>query len=55
MVWPHALIVLSGFQKKCLEDDMDDDDTDEEDIVKDDVAITYHDDLQLIKDVVRLK
>jgi hypothetical protein len=24
------LIVLSGLQKKCLKDDMDDDDTDEE-------------------------
>jgi hypothetical protein len=46
--------VLSGLPKKCLEDDMDDDDdSDEDDIVKDDMAITYHDDLQLIKDVVR--
>jgi hypothetical protein len=54
LVWSGALIVLSGLPKKCLEDDMDDDDdSDEDDIVKDDMAITYHDDLQLIKDVVR--
>jgi hypothetical protein len=44
--WPFALIVLSVLRKKCLEDDIN---TDE-----DDMAITHHDDLQLIKDVVRL-
>jgi len=41
--------VLNGHRKKCLEDL---DDTDEDDINKDDMAITYHDDLRLIKDVV---
>jgi hypothetical protein len=39
-------MVLSRLQKKCLKHDID---TDE-----DDMAITHHDDLQLIKDVVRL-
>ena len=41
------LIVLSELQKKRL------DDIDKDVIDKDDVAITHHDDLKLIKDVVR--
>lgn len=45
-MWPFALIVLSALQKKRLDD--------KDDIDKDDVAITHHDDLKLIKDVVRL-
>jgi hypothetical protein len=38
-----------GSKKKRLENDIDEDDTD-----KDDMAVTHHDDLKLIKDVVRL-
>jgi hypothetical protein len=39
-----ASIVLSGLQKKCLKDDMD--------TGEDGMAITHHDDLLLIRDVV---
>ena len=46
-VWPFVLIVLSGLQKKCLEGDIG---TDENDM-----AITHHDDLRLIKDMVRFE
>jgi hypothetical protein len=42
-----ASIVLNGLQKKCLKVEIDD-------ISEDHMAITHHDDLQLIKDVVRL-
>ena len=43
---PFALIALSGVEKKCLDDDIG---TDE-----DDMAITCHDDLRFVQDVVRM-
>jgi hypothetical protein len=42
--YDHSLIALTGLQKKCLEDN----------VHEDNMAIAHHDDLRLIKDVVRL-